>query len=403
MATIVRMPEALANATEVAIQGWLVSEGDTIAVGQPLAEIQTEKAMVKGVLVRLLVSEGDSVNVAALLAGEAGPAARPSAETDAVEGAPAGADIAPATPKDGATALESEDSHAGIAGQLPLAPAGTALTASPLPVDVSGPSASAPVEAASPSVRTSHRRFASPLVRRLARERSLDLSSVIGSWPNGRMVRRDLDGLVAPVSPTAVPVAIAPPVVATPLVGTAAAAPLGAAAAASRFMDIQYTGMRRAIARRLTESKSSVPHFYLTADCRVDRLLALCAEVNVTALRKISVNDFIVKAVTSALIDVPAANAIGGDDATRRFDHVDLSVAVSTDGGLLAPVLRGVDTPSPSAISASIADLAERARGGRLRQLELEGGSFAVSNLGMYGVDEVSAILNPPQSGSPPS
>ena len=146
-----------------------------------------------------------------------------------------------------------------------------------------------------------------------------------------------------------------------------------------------------------------MPHFYLTADCRVDRLLALCAEVNVTALRKISVNDFIVKAVTSALIDVPAANAIGGDDATRRFDHVDLSVAVSTDGGLLAPVLRGVDTPSPSAISASIADLAERARGGRLRQLELEGGSFAVSNLGMYGVDEVSAILNPPQSGSPPS
>ena len=171
------------------------------------------------------------------------------------------------------------------------------------------------------------------------------------------------------------------------------------AASPAGFTDIPHTGMRRAIARRLTESKASVPHFYVTADCRVDRLIALRAEVNATAPRKISVNDFIVKAVASALIDVPAANATWGDEATRRYDHVDLSVAVSTDGGLLTPVLRGVDTLTLSAISAAIVDLAARARAGKLRQQELEGGSFAISNLGMHGVDEFSAILNPPQSG----
>jgi pyruvate dehydrogenase E2 component (dihydrolipoamide acetyltransferase) len=157
--------------------------------------------------------------------------------------------------------------------------------------------------------------------------------------------------------------------------------------------------MRRAIARRLTESKSTVPHFYVTADCRVDRLLALRTEINAASPRKISVNDFVVKAVAGALVDVPAANAIWTDDATRRFKRVDLSVAVSTDGGLLTPVLRGVDGLTLTAISEQIADLAERARSGRLKQQELEGGSFAVSNLGMFGVDEFAAILNPPQSG----
>jgi pyruvate dehydrogenase E2 component (dihydrolipoamide acetyltransferase) len=157
--------------------------------------------------------------------------------------------------------------------------------------------------------------------------------------------------------------------------------------------------MRRAIARRLTESKTTVPHFYVTAHVRVDRLFALRAEVNESASRKVSVNDFVIKAVAAALADVPAANAIWGGDHIRRFDGVDLAVAVAVEGGLLTPVLRSVDTTSLIDISASVAELAERARAGRLRQDELEGGSFSISNLGMYGVDEFSAILNPPHAG----
>lgn len=402
MATIVRMPEVLANATEAAIQGWLVAEGDTIAVGQPLAEIETEKAMVEynsevaGVLVRLLVGEGDSVDVGAPIgviaaAGETDVdvAALLAGEGVAVA-APTSAASAPRTPKDGATALESEDSHAEAAGRLPSAPIGAApITVAPA-VDLTAPAESVPAGAEFSSAELHQRRFASPLVRRLARERSINLTAVVGTGPNGRIVRRDLDGLSAAVSPAPAVVVAAPAV--------AAATPMTAAAASS-FADVPHTGMRRAIARRLTESKSSVPHFYITADCRVDRLLALRVEINATAPRKISVNDFVVKAVAAALIDVPAANATWGEESTRRFDHVDLAVAVSTDGGLLTPVLRGVDTLSLSVISSAIADLAERARAGKLRQQELEGGSFAVSNLGMFGVDEFSAILNPPQSG----
>ncbi|MEO6532655.1 MAG: 2-oxo acid dehydrogenase subunit E2, partial [Pseudolysinimonas sp.] len=165
------------------------------------------------------------------------------------------------------------------------------------------------------------------------------------------------------------------------------------------FVDIPLTGMRRAIASRLTESKTTVPHFYLTAHVRVDRLFALRAEVNAAAERKVSVNDFVVKAVAGALRDVPAANAIWGGDYIRRFESVDLAVAVAVEGGLLTPVVRNVDSISLVEVSARVGELAERARAGKLRQDELEGGSFSISNLGMYGVDEFSAILNPPQAG----
>jgi pyruvate dehydrogenase E2 component (dihydrolipoamide acetyltransferase) len=165
------------------------------------------------------------------------------------------------------------------------------------------------------------------------------------------------------------------------------------------YTDVPHTGMRRAIARRLTESKSSVPHFYVVADCRVDALLELRRKVNETAARKISINDFVIKAVAKALVEVPEANVIWTDDASRRFDTVDLAVAVSTEGGLLTPVLRGVERLGLAAISEQVSELADRARSGRLKQHELEGGSFAISNLGMFGVDEFSAILNPPQSG----
>jgi pyruvate dehydrogenase E2 component (dihydrolipoamide acetyltransferase) len=219
------------------------------------------------------------------------------------------------------------------------------------------------------------RLFASPIVRTLARERGIDLSSVTGTGPGGRIVRRDIEGIAAGAAPTAPP------------------------AAEAAATSIPLTGMRKAIARRLTESKTTVPHFYVTAHCRVDRLLELRRQVNEAADRKVSVNDFVLKAVAGALLDVPASNAIWGGDHITRFAGADIAVAVAVDGGLLTPVLRGGDRMSLTEVAAQVADVAERARAGRLRQDELEGGSFSVSNLGMYGVDEFSAILNPPQSG----
>ncbi len=157
--------------------------------------------------------------------------------------------------------------------------------------------------------------------------------------------------------------------------------------------------MRRAIARRLTESKASIPHFYLTADCRVDDLLRLRHEINADRAESISVNDFVVKAVGAALTAVPEANAIWTPDATRRFTGVDIAIAVSIEGGLVTPVVRFVDRMPLGELSATLKDLVTRARAGALRQHELEGGAFSVSNLGMFGIREFSAIMNPPQSG----
>lgn len=364
MASVVRMPAALAGVTEAAIQTWVAQPGQAVAVGDVLAEIETEKAVVEyaaevaGTVGRLLVPEGDTIEVGAPIA----------VILDAGEGDDA---IGPAL------------TAAGAAAPAVAAPAPDAETAAPaVPVGVSQrPPAEASVASPSPGV-LSGRLVASPIVRRLARERGLDLSGVTGSGPGGRIVRRDLDALpAAPVAPAAaVPAAPAP-------------------ADAAEGIPEKLTGMRKAIARRLTESKTTVPHFYVTAHCRVDRLLALRAQVNEAASRKVSVNDFVLKAVAGALVDVPAANAIWGGDHLLRFTGADIAVAVAVEGGLLTPVLRGVDRMSLVEVSATVAELADRARAGRLQQHELEGGSFSVSNLGMYGVDEFSAILNPPQSG----
>ncbi|MDQ1576486.1 MAG: hypothetical protein QOH55_1636 [Microbacteriaceae bacterium] len=378
MAIIVRMPEVLANASEAAMQTWLVAVGDSVAVGQPLAEIETEKANVEyqsevaGTVLRLLVSEGDSAAVGEPIVVIAEPG---EADVD-VDRLLAGAVADPPAPTEA-----SEDAAPAVVVPTPVVPTPVVSTKG----DADLPQ---PAVAGVPS-EPGERRFASPLVRRLARERNLDLASVAGSGPSGRIVRRDLEGARSAVETSAPqPVAAATPI--------ATAAPL---MSAPGYTDVPHTGMRRAIARRLTESKSSVPHFYVVADCRVDALLELRKKVNETAARKISINDFVIKAVAKALVEVPEANVIWTDDASRRFDTVDLAVAVSTDGGLLTPVLRGVERLGLAAISEQVSELADRARSGRLKQHELEGGSFAISNLGMFGVDEFSAILNPPQSG----
>jgi pyruvate dehydrogenase E2 component (dihydrolipoamide acetyltransferase) len=361
MATVMRMPEVLANTSEAIIQTWLVSVGQEIAIGDPIAEIETEKAVVEyaaeveGVVSKLLAEAGATITVGdpialVLAPGETATAADPDVLTDTdVLTAPA-----PRDPESGAPVLEETPET------LPDVPSGT-------PDDA-------------PAVTNGRRLFATPLVRKLAKEKGIDLSSVSGTGPGGRIVRRDLDRLPAPAA------APAPRVQAKPVETT-------------DYTDTPLTGMRKAIARRLTESKTTVPHFYVSADCRVDALLDLRRTINDTTPTKVSVNDFVLKAVAGALVEVPEANSIWNGDSIRRFTGVDIAVAVAVDGGLLTPVVRGVHALPLTAITAQVADLAGRARAGKIKQQELEGGSFSVSNLGMYGVMGFSAILNPPQSG----
>ena len=373
MATVVRMPSVMAGAAEAVLQTWLVAEGDAVAEGQAIAEIETEKAVFEheaeaaGTVARLLVEPGVSVAVGAPIAVLAGP--EETAE-DAVTAAGIDAEAEPAEPPVQASTERPAEAPAERPAEAPAEP--------PAEGDVASPhrSASAP-----PPKPAGGRLFASPLVRRLANERGLDLTAIRGSGPGGRIVRRDLDGLTPPPVPEARP----------------------DAAAGDRPEPeperIALTGMRSAIARRLSESKSTVPHFYVEAECRMERLLALREEINEVAPRRVSVNDLIVKAVALALRDVPAANATWGGDSILRHRTVDIAVAVAVDDGLLTPVVRDADRLGVVALSETIADLAERARAGRLRQQELEGGAFSVSNLGMFGVGAFSAILNPPQSG----
>jgi pyruvate dehydrogenase E2 component (dihydrolipoamide acetyltransferase) len=366
MATVVRMPALAAGASEAAIQSWLVAVGQEVTAGQAIVEIETEKAVVEyeaeaaGILAGILVGDGEAAAVGAPIAVLAATGQSPA---DAL--AEAEAETAPGSPASGVTSEPA-----------PSEPNATAPSAT---------APSSPAQDARPHEPEAPRRlFASPLVRRLAKERGLDLASVVGSGPNGRIVRRDLDALPA------APVASAP----------AASAPVVPSSAPDADVtDVPHTRMRRAIARRLTESSATIPHFFLTADCLVDELLMLRSRINADSDLKVSVNDFVLKAVAAAMQDVPEANAIWTEDATRRFSSVDLAVAVSIPGGLVTPVVRGVERMRLTELSAAVRDLAERARDGRITQQELEGGSFSVSNLGMYGTREFSAIINPPHSG----
>jgi pyruvate dehydrogenase E2 component (dihydrolipoamide acetyltransferase) len=255
-------------------------------------------------------------------------------------------------------------------------------------------------------------------VRKLAGERGVELAGLAGTGPNGRIVRRDLERFLAagadvaarpaPASEPEPAPAPAPGGVAVggeaehaPVLDDAggARATADAAAAPGGATLIPHTPMRRAIARRLSESKGGVPHFYLVANCVVDELLALRGRVNATSPAKVSVNDFVLAAVAAAFGDVPEANVTWTDEGLLAYRSVDISIAVATEGGLVTPVLRGVEGMRLSAIARESAALAARARERKLRQHELEGGTFAVSNLGMYGTAEFSAIINPPQSG----
>jgi pyruvate dehydrogenase E2 component (dihydrolipoamide acetyltransferase) len=357
MAQIVRMPAVMANATDAVLSQWLASPGETIAVGDPLAEIETDKAVVEyaaevdGTIGRLLVEPGARVVVGDPIAVVLEEGEDPSVTPLDISPDPA------ATSTDNPTPASSDTAQSG-----PAAPP-SQQTAGQLQVG------------ANPTGRL----FATPIARRIAAQRGVDLALLTGTGPNGRIVRKDVESYRGS--------------------GTVPSANSDATSTDGGYRDVRLTGMRRAIAQRLTESKTTVPHFYVTAHVRADRLLALRQEINVGAPRKISVNDFVVKAVAAAMLEVPAANAIWNEESIRYFESIDVAVAVAVPNGLLTPVIRGVQRLGLNELSTQIAQVADAARAGRLQQYQLEGGSFAVSNLGMYGVTEFSAIINPPQAG----
>lgn len=342
-----RMPEVLANATEAIISKWLVEEGASFTVGQPLAEAETEKALVEipaeadGILGRKLAKEGASISVGAPIA----------------------------------VLLATGETVADI--EKLLANESIAVSTTPVLETAKDNAISTGVSV------TTERIFSSPLARRMAKEKGIDPQSLHGTGPGGRIVKRDIEAFLSSGVSTKQP--IAPAAVFVPSGG-------------GSYSAIPHTQMRRAIARRLTESKSSVPHFYLSAPCIADDLLSMRKKINEWSEKKVTVTDLILKTVAAAFSDVPEANVIWTTDELRRFNVVDISVAVATDNGLITPVVRAVNQMNLNQLSGVTEDLIARARIGRLKQNEIEGGTFSVTNLGMYGTDEFLAILNPPQS-----
>jgi pyruvate dehydrogenase E2 component (dihydrolipoamide acetyltransferase) len=383
-----KMPALSPTMEEGTLAKWLVKEGDTVASGDLLAEIETDKATMEfeavdeGTIAKILVPEGtDEVKVGtviALLAGEG---------EDAGAAAPA-----PAAAKEPV----AKDGGATGAGQ----PA-TDNAPTPTP-EVRGHGASPAQDAPAAAPRPQHdggdRVKASPLARRLAEQRGIDLASLKGSGPGGRIVKADVDGAQpGEAAPAAAQAQAQPAPAASP-----AAAP---APTAHPIPDVPHeiaklSNMRKTIARRLTESKQTVPHIYLTVDIRLDALLKLRADLNASLASrgvKLSVNDMLIKALAAALIEVPECNVqfTGSDLVT--FKRADISVAVSIPAGLITPIVVGADSKSLSAISKEMKDLAARAKEGKLKPEEYQGGTASLSNMGMYGISVFSAVINPPQ------
>ena len=366
------MPALSPTMTEGNLAKWLKAEGEAVKPGDVIAEIETDKATMEveaideGTLGKILVPAGAQaikVNepIALLLTeGE-------DAGTLAAEAAPA-----PAAPP----------------AKAPSAPPPVA----PPPAAAPPPSAAKPAPeappAAAPAAAATDRRFASPLARRMAAAAGLDLAAVGGSGPNGRIVKSDVEAALAR-GPAAAPAAAAAP--------TAPAAP--AVVGLPPFTEVPNSQTRKVIARRLGESKRDAPHFYLSIECEIDQLLKIRQELNGRAgdKYKLSVNDFVIRASALALKQVPAANASWTDTATRLYHQADVSVAVATPGGLITPIIRGADAKGLAAISNEMKELAGRAREGKLKPEEYQGGTFSVSNLGMYGIKSFAAVINPPQ------
>jgi pyruvate dehydrogenase E2 component (dihydrolipoamide acetyltransferase) len=377
------MPALSPTMTEGNLARWVKKEGDAVHSGDVLAEIETDKATMEveavddGRVGKILVPEGtQGVKVNQPIAVLLGEGEDPSVL--ATFAAPAARVVPVAAP--------------GEAAAQP-APAASAAVVAPTTTRSNG----------------NGRIFASPLARRMAQQAGLDLAAIIGSGPQGRIVKADIDATLsaARAAPTAAP-SPARPATATPV--TPLPVPL-AAPALSKERVVALAGnlphterplnaMRRVIARRLTESKQTVPHFYLTVDCEIDALLKTRSELNSKSdAYRISVNDFVIRAAALALRQVPAANASWSDDAIILWDTVDIAVAVALDDGLITPIVKQADHKGLATIANEAKDLAARARAGKLKLEEFQGGTFSISNLGMFGVREFAAVINPPQGG----
>ena len=378
MPTEILMPALSPTMEEGTLAKWLVKEGDTVSSGDLLAEIETDKATMEfeavdeGVIGKILVPDGTEavkVNtaIAVLLADDESaddigsvpaPEAAPAADAGN-EAAPAGASEAPAA------------------------------VAAPAPAPVA------------PAASDGSRIFASPLARRIAAQKGLDLAQMTGTGPHGRIVKADVEAATATAPAAPAPAATAPNAPApAPALATGPSADVVARMYQDRaYQEVPLDGMRKTIAARLTEAKQSIPHFYLRRDIRLDALLKFRGDLNRQLEDrgvKLSVNDFIIKACALALQAVPDANAVWAGDRMLKLEPSDVAVAVAIEGGLFTPVLKDAEMKSLSALSAEMKDLAGRARDRKLAPHEYQGGSFAISNLGMFGIDNFDAVINPP-------
>jgi pyruvate dehydrogenase E2 component (dihydrolipoamide acetyltransferase) len=411
MATKILMPALSPTMEKGNVARWLKKEGDTVKSGDVIAEIETDKATMEfeavdeGVLAKIVVPEGtqdvavnsviavlaadgEDVKAAAASAGSAAPA--PKAEAPKTQAKPASSVETPA-----ARAPQDE-------AKKPTAP-------KPAPRPEEG--AKAPVSKDErPNERSGGGRvFASPLARRIARDAGIDVSRVQGSGPHGRVIARDIEDAKSGKIPT---LGLRAPAGAPAVGGTATIAPAMSDKQVLALYDqdayelVPHDGMRRTIAQRLTASTQTVPHFYLTIDCDIGKLLTAREEINAVAPKtpdgkpayKLSVNDFVIKALALALQRIPDANVSWTDSGMLKHKHSDVSVAVALPGGLITPIIRKAETKSLSAISNEMKDLAARARAGKLKPAEYQGGTTSVSNLGMYGIKDFTAVINPPQA-----
>ncbi|MDQ2812954.1 MAG: 2-oxo acid dehydrogenase subunit E2 [Actinomycetota bacterium] len=393
MAHLLRVPEISAGTTEAVLTTWPVEENSPYSATDVIATVETAKAVIdieaeeNGVILRRLVPEGADVAVGQPIA----LIGVPGESADSIEEALRAQGITPATPGEADATSGEADATSGEADATP------------------GPARPAP---AAPG---SERIFVSPLARRLARTADLDLRDISGTGPNGRILRRDIEREVRAGAAGRAPAPLGTPAGTPP--GTRPETPAeirpetpaeirpetpataAASGLAATYTEVPHSRVRRAIASRLTESKQTVPHFYLSGSAQAGKLLRLRAELNeASSPPRISLNDLVIKAVAHAHQLVPAMNVIWTPDAVRSFASVDIGIAIASPRGLVTPMLRSVDRSGIAAIAGAVSDLVERAGSGRLQQRELEGGTTTVTNLGMFGTERFTAIINPPQS-----
>ncbi len=396
MATEILMPALSPTMEEGTLAKWLVKEGDTVSAGDLLAEIETDKATMEfeavdeGVIGKILVAEGTEgvkVNTPIAVIGEEGE--------DMSDAGSGGSDSKESVKKEGDTLSADKDPH--------TAPAEASDQTAPAQgYGRGGPQDAAAKAPASGTSGDGKRIFASPLARRIAADKGYELSDIKGTGPKGRIVKADVEAH----QPSAAPARSAGKAEAPKDAATATTAPAGMSASAvakmyegREYEEVKLDGMRKTIAARLTEAKQTIPHFYLRREIRLDALLKFRSQLNKQLEGrgvKLSVNDFIIKAGALALQSVPDANAVWAGDRILKLKPSDVAVAVAIEGGLFTPVLKDAHLKSLSALSAEMKDLATRARDRKLAPHEYQGGSFAISNLGMFGIDNFDAVINPP-------